>query len=806
MRVQTITSLLGKLKKCLIPTGDNPFPFVDCFGDVLSDASKWWQQYVFIPNLLKCSRVTIAILIFATVFLLLPDSQGQELTIRLSDNLTHSIVFLLGVVIWAFQSWIGTRKILDEIEGPSDRCHKPQVSDGSTSNPKLQNKGHAGLAGWKTCFIGCLKSEGAWIEHLPRVLGLFVFIISTVALLYPVIEGRIALFSMHGVLILANLALALVFYKLLMNRRHWICRQMADIKITDVEQSSHWAALDTMHSISGKITIIYVTALLLLATFLPVWLGFTFGSAGITVLGFSSLTAVGNFIIRSIVTRNHKPDYGTATQFPVLTFLFLIAVVFSFINDNHGIRLVSGEPVVRPKLADFAKQWVDLNSAAGAQANPVTPRPMIFVATAGGGIRASHWTVAVLTHLTDNSPRFADSVFAISGVSGGSVGASIYDAILKENAACQTESGKDCLQIAAKKLLSRDFLGPVVSALLFNDLLQRFLPVGILPDRQKALEKGWEKAFATEVGSSNGGLAAPYSTLWNKTGGTGKWLPLLLLNNTHMETGKKIVASPFPLDPAGFLDDVDLFQLLNGRDIPLSSAAGNSARFTYVSPPGTLPYDGSFLKFWEDNGHILDGGYFENNGAGTLQALIQTLQALKNDAQQQSFFERYAIKPIVILITNDSDLVCEKSENESVECNNNVVIKPERQLADNAPAITDFNGEYTRLTDNSGANEVTGPLQGIFNTRAGHGISAVKNLIAWVNRCQLSPASCNLSGNTKPELFHFRIDLNDGEYAPALGWVLSKDSEELIWDKLQTSDHNKKEKDRLLGMLEGGAK
>lgn len=800
MRVHSIMTLLSKLRKCLIPTGpDNLFPFVDCFREVLADWSRRWQQFAFIASLLKCSRVTLAILIFAAVFLFLPNSQGQELTIRLSDNLTHSIVFLSGVLIWAFQAWIGTRKILDEIEDPSNYRRIRQAGDQPTPASPPQSQDQPVRGKWIACIncsLDCMKNQKLWLEHWPRILGLLVFVISTIALLMPVYYGRLSLWSMHGVLILANLALAAIFYKLLMMRRDWIGKKLGGVDSDAVEQSSHWMALDNMHAISGKISIVYIFALLMLATFIPVWLGFKLGSAGIAVLGFSSITAVGNFIIRSIVTQNHRQDYDSATEFPILTVLFLIAVVFSLFNDNHGVRVLSGEPVKRPELQEFVQQWHDRSGIAASQ----EPRPMILVATAGGGIRAAHWTVAVLTQLSDKNPRFRDSVFAISSVSGGSVGASIYGALLKDNTLCQSDSRNDCLQGTAKNLLSHDFLGPSVSALLFNDMLQRFLPFGILPDRQKALEKGWEKAFEKATGKTDGGLAAPYSSLWSKDAGKGRWLPLLLLNSMHMETGRKVIASPFLLDPSAFLDDVDLFQLLNGLDLPLSAAAGNSARFTYVSPPGTLPYKGSILKFWEDNGHLIDGGYFENNGAATLLELIRTMQ---RDDGGPSLFERYSIKPIVVLITNDSNLVCAKDDAETVECKDDIVINPQDKLSDKNPAITDFDGKFLRLTDDNGANETLGPIKGILNARSGHAVAAVKELRSWVERCRSSADHCHLPANAGPEFFHFRIEINEDEFPPALGWVLSKDSEELIWDMLDSSDHNKKEKDRLLNLLGG---
>ncbi|MGR8953187.1 MAG: hypothetical protein ACU83V_12360 [Gammaproteobacteria bacterium] len=804
MQLQFIKALLLKLGQYVLPTRENPFPLWDCINELIQRFGAWldmlsqgWHSYAFILDLFKCSRVTLFILAFAALFLLLPDSQGQELTIRLSSNLLHSLIFLLGVFLWAFQAWIGTRKVLETIEARAGLAGRLQ-SGLQHLHAVIQEKTLlARMAAGKQCCLKALQNKPGWIDHWPRILGLAVFLISTYALWLPVKYQRISFFSLHGLLIAANLGLAALFYWLMMHRRVWV-QQACEKK--GIDEAEHWANFDRLHASSSALTIAYVLTLLAVTTFFPVWLGFAFGAAGIAVLGFGALTSAGNFIIRSIVAHNGKRYYGTATQFPVLSILLAIAVLFSFVNDNHEVRLLSTPLEARPELKSFARQWAERQPGDATSA-----RPMIFVATAGGGIRAAHWTLAVLTYLTDKNPQFAESVFAVSGVSGGSVGAAFYNSMVKENIACEPGAKADCLQGRAQAMLSHDFLGPNVAALLFNDLVQRFLPIGILPDRQKALEKGWEKAWSLAT-SGTGGLASPYSGTWAKPGSADKWLPLLLLNSTHMETGKKVITSPFPLEVSTFPDDVDLIRLLGDKDMPLSAAAGNSARFTYVSPPGTLPFDGGLLDFSQDNGHLIDGGYFENNATLTLLELLQTMQNLQAD-NGAFFFERYAIKPIVVLITNDNNLVCNQDADGRASCPGDVSIEPEPQLTENMPASTDFNGKFMRLTDNDGANEILGPILGILNSREGHGIAGAKNLIAWVKACQSRPESCHLSGSTRPEFFHFRIDLNAGENPPALGWVLSGDSENLIWNKIKApdgmhgSEHNSKAAKAVLDLL-----
>lgn len=796
-----INNIVSKLRQCLQKTPDNPYPARACIkalpgalGAWLAEWAEVWHKYDFFFDLIRCSRVTLFILLFAAVFLLLPNSQGAELTIRLSNELLHALIFLIGVFLWAFQAWIGTRKVMETVAARVE-VEEPKVGVLRHLRALAETKTWFGrFAEGKALCARMMAHKQGWVEHWPRLLGVLVFLVSLLALWMPIWNGRAALFSLHGLLLVADVALAVLFYLLTMRRRKWV-RALAELKGIPIEQ--HWAHLDNLYRRSAVYTTAYIVALLVVATIAPVWLGFGFGSAGIAVLGFSALTATGNFLVRSTVLREKQLDYGNATQFPVLSILLVFAFVFSFFNDNHQVRLLSDTKLDRPALKTFAEQWAARNPSAGTEV-----RPMVFVAAAGGGIRAAQWTGAVLTYLDDQQPKFAESVFAISGVSGGSVGAAFYSELKKQGGGCSAAGGQGCLQAKLQEMLAHDFLGPNVSALLFNDLLQRFLPIGFLPDRQRALERGWERAWSQAF--TNPGMAGPYSHTWSAAGASEPWRPLLLLNTTHMETGRKAVISPFPLPTATFADDVDVLDLLGNVDMPLSAAAGNSARFTYVSPPGTLPYDGGWLDMTEDNGHLLDGGYYDNNGALTLQALLQTLQSLDG----VSFYQRYAVKPIVVLITNDDQLVCEKNADGMVECPSDLWLKPQPEVKEAQPAVTDFNGRFTRLTDNNGANESTGPIRGLLSVREGHGIAGVKSLIAWVNACGSQPSACGLSEQTKPEFFHFRLDLNKGETPPALGWVLSEDSEQVIWNKMKAlegkhgSEHNQREARALLTLLD----
>ena len=115
--------------------------------------------------------------------------------------------------------------------------------------------------------------------------------------------------------------------------------------------------------------------------------------------------------------------HATRKGIPIVIISLALMVIFSFWNDNHEIRqLESGlSQEQRPALEEALTQWHDAHcDASGCE-------PFVLVATAGGGIRAAYWTGTLLGRLQDaTGGRFDDQLFAISGVSGGSVGASVF--------------------------------------------------------------------------------------------------------------------------------------------------------------------------------------------------------------------------------------------------------------------------------------------------------------------------------------------------------------------------------------------
>jgi hypothetical protein len=127
-----------------------------------------------------------------------------------------------------------------------------------------------------------------------------------------------------------------------------------------------------------------------------------------------------------------------------------------------------------------------------------------------------------LARIADRCPLAANRIFAISGVSGGAIGAAISTAAVHlrplpvTNTQCKF-SGDDTpgpLEQTISKTFENDLLTPLLARALFSDLASRAVP-GFVPqfDRQLGLEFALENAFEDSFGSP----AAARRSRWNSS-------------------------------------------------------------------------------------------------------------------------------------------------------------------------------------------------------------------------------------------------------------------------------------------------
>jgi len=340
----------------------------------------------------------------------------------------------------------------------------------------------------------------------------------------------------------------------------------------------------------------------------------------------------------------------------------VLLVVCSFWNDNHAVALVDGPvaPALRRDIDGHLEAWLAARAARG-ELVPGRSYPLFLVAAEGGGIRAAYWAGSVLAKLQDDSGgQFGRHAFALSGVSGGSLGAGVFAALVADagsgalaQAPCARARPSLPYQQCVRAVLRRDFLSPALGYLLYPDMLQRFLPVPIkAADRARAMEAAWAHGWRDATGSSR--FDAPLASLWQGAGALD--VPSLLLNATLVNGGNRVIASDLAID-GRFPDAYDAYDpKLDLRAMSVATAIHNSARFSYVSPAGTVSgcrRDGVMVacdrgaeRFaW---GRVIDGGYFENSGVETVRDLLFAMRPVLAQWQGRGF----VIAPTVLVISN----------------------------------------------------------------------------------------------------------------------------------------------------------
>ncbi|QYF93928.1 hypothetical protein KY495_01415 [Massilia sp. PAMC28688] len=382
----------------------------------------------------------------------------------------------------------------------------------------------------------------------------------------------------------------------------------------------------------------------------------------------------------------------------------VLFVVFSQWNDNHAVALTGYDgPVARRAIDTHLDAWLAARVASG-QLRPGVRFPVFLVAAEGGGLRAAYWTGMVLAKLQDDSAgRFGRHLFALSGVSGGSLGSAAFAAMVADagtGALTRSPCGRGAqpYQQCMRALLRQDYLSPVAGFLLYPDALQRFLPLAMpSADRARAMELGWVRGWQRTM--DNERFGAPFGTLWQDDATLS--VPSLLLNATLVDGGNRVIASDLVID-GSFPDAYDaLDPLLDLRRMSLATAIHNSARFSYVSPAGTVSacrvrgqaapcVPGAERYNW---GRVIDGGYFENSGVETVRDLLFAMRPVLARYAEAG----YLIDPVVMAISNSPG-----------------ALAPSARLVPSYPQM-----------DMTFLSELLAPPLGLFNTRMARATFAV---------------------------------------------------------------------------------
>jgi hypothetical protein len=585
----------------------------------------------------------LALLIFAP--------QAQDLFVEFARRPFPWMLYFLFVLIavWAMPTHYAARMLLDT----DTRLGKRLTVEKELKRKREQNQP---LEDWELGFATCLEGSCLFV---PRALGALTF----VAVLSSILRSHCNLPDLdeHEVLAAVNWALIEIAILVILGLVGFL------LYVRYRPKSADWPILRVLKRANE--------------IFAPLWRAVSPGlrdepggddeasrDLGRTILFgvfvvFALIFAFGADFAAGLFPRALAVPFILGGWLPLLSYLSglgrqwrapLIAGIYGAISglavllgDDHSVRRIDAATAAGTlvdtkslELQDAVAMWMHDNGCDGKP--EACPRP-ILVAAEGGASRAGFFMATIIGHFLQKNEaakygldpnQVRNRLFAISGVSGGSMGAVMVATALaakedSNNYPCvqtpvdlwwgqKIDNWRDCFEA----LTSGDFLTADFFGFAFNDML----PFAFR-DRAAVLEDTWSSRYHDVTLPSPSapptkceGLDCPFLGLRPSYQ---HWIPLLVLNGTSVATGERIVttvlartyvpntrcptdynhsasACPLFLQAARFHDLLDSkaessswvgwferFMLRNsgGNDVRLSTAAHNSARFPLISPP-----------------------------------------------------------------------------------------------------------------------------------------------------------------------------------------------------------------------------
>lgn len=706
--------------------------------------------------------------------------QGRDI-LRIYDGITlpwevKGWAMYIGLAVFGLLTWYETRRATRLRFGTPKPSWGPDNSDDVWSEQEYMEQYRIqfpspGIVPESNDAKAVAESRVKWIlgwrKWMPRALGACA--VWSVSLGYAFINPG----SRHLIptILMGAVFLALFIFRRPMLRAYQAWRAKRDTaagrpieasQVTIPEAGSEEDEIreaDRDDKFSWSATSIYVRCVVypMIAGLLIIWLIFPFapvnfgeflGAMGVFLVIVTLVVVLGTLLARA--TRR--------SNLPIFSVVVFILFFWHWLAGEHYLRptdvVLEAGSKDRLHIVDAVRNKIE-QLRMDADGNSI---PLVFVATAGGGSRAAYWTGTVLGRLEDRSAatgtsisnRFSDRLVAISGVSGGSLGAGVFVSVLGEkpkNCPPEDSKAKGCVEHLTQKIIDRDFLGPTLASMFSRDLL----PIFKLHDRSAAIERSWEDAWCDAIcpncGTCVNKMAMPVTKLFEN-----RPLPALFLNGTIAETGSRLITSNLRFGGgAHFINAGDLLDLRRDsdderlkNDIRLSTAISTSARLPIVLPAARVQI-ARVSNADRVEARLVDGGYFENFGATTLIDILNTVEPDLAGTPK--------IIPVVIQISSDPDMDVSRDDERATS-----------MVADD-------------LTPLSLLAQLRSPLRGALSTRGAHGIAA---------RLALKQKVASMGGG----YFHFSMGQENGHAGdgPSLGWFLSKEATESIRGLLARSD------------------
>jgi hypothetical protein len=382
---------------------------------------------------------------------------------------------------------------------------------------------------------------------------------------------------------------------------------------------------------------------------------------GVVVPGFISW-----FAVRAIVSvfgsgaPRDKPPAGATSPprtallpTPLLILPFLLSGLGANLEPDRLWATPAAAPAPAPADIDaHADAWL---RNAGRRVGANAHIPAIIVLAEGGGTRAASQAGALLASLDAPSAQHPHGLFpdiyAISAVSGGAIGTAEFLAAKAAENTPRCPARPASLAGQMERLRTQDHLTPLIVGLFASDFAGAFLPLNLparlqqvadqgarswprlAPNRGDFLELALERAGTEALGGDENWFTEDLDTVVARAAGcngdddaetvTG---PIVLFGTFGANSQIRAASSNVDFGDCASIVPGDFVSLRNcrGNAAPLSLAAAAhlSARFPLTNPP-------SIVRIGDQNEtrieHFVDGGYFDNSGAGVARIAVRAL-------------------------------------------------------------------------------------------------------------------------------------------------------------------------------------
>ena len=360
---------------------------------------------------LRFSIVTL----FLVSLLFLWSAPGKDLLLSLADRKSlltseNIIYFFAALFIWAMCLWYWSRVMMRFVHDDFF------ASEDDTERKKK----------WKARILSWFR------KHVPRLMGLAPFIIMFFA--FPA-AGRVYLEQISDSvennlshLRWVSIGLGGLYYCIVFFRRRvfFSDQDPQQVKKHYAPNYSDWRDLGWT-----SFAILFATLGLSAVVFVLVWLNpqsaTLLGTGSVLFLASASWVAFGSTLV----------SLGKGFRFPIISASLIGAIIIGPCTDNHQVRTLDAEASTvagsmtwdqRPTVEEDFKEWMATRSAIFEKEKV---HPIFIVAAEGGGVRAAYWTANLLAAFQDANEKFADHVYALSGISGGSLGTALFVNLLK---------------------------------------------------------------------------------------------------------------------------------------------------------------------------------------------------------------------------------------------------------------------------------------------------------------------------------------------------------------------------------------